>query len=69
MEGGAYLSLGEVLLAVGLVVLLLHEGQPAQLALLDEGLDVHGAQGVTADPLLVLQHEAVLGAQRQETSY
>lgn len=54
------LSLGEVLLAVRLAVFLLHEGNPAQLALLDERLDVHGAEGVAADAFVVLQHKAVL---------
>lgn len=63
------LGLGEVLLAVRLAVFLLHEGNPAQLALLDERLDVHGAESVAADPFVVLQHKAVLGTQRQEASH
>lgn len=56
----AHLGLRQVLLAVGLAVLLLHEGDPAQLALLDEGLDVDGAERVATDALVVLEHEAVL---------
>lgn len=50
----SYLSLCEVLLAVRFVVFLLHEGNPVQLAFLDEGLDIHGAESITADPFFIL---------------
>lgn len=55
-----YLSVSEVLLRVGLAVFLLHEGNPAQLAFLDEWLDVHSAESVATDPFVVLQHKPVL---------
>ena len=51
------------------MVLLLHAGDPRQLALLDEGLDVLGADGVAADSLLVLEHEAVVRAQTQDPAH
>lgn len=48
------LGLSEVLLAIRLAVFLLHEGNPAQLAFLDEWLDVHCAESVATDPFIVL---------------
>lgn len=54
------LGVTEVLLAVRLAVFLLHEGNPAQLAFLDEWLDVHGADSVATDAFVVLEHKAVL---------
>lgn len=50
----SYLGLCEVLLAVWLVVLLLHERNPAQLAFLEEWLDVHGTKSITTDAFIVL---------------
>lgn len=64
----SYLSLGEILLTVRFVVFLLHEGNPAQLAFLDEGLHVYSAKSITADPLIILQHETVIWTHRQEPS-
>lgn len=55
-----YLSLSEVLLTVRFAVLLLHEGNPAQLAFLDEWLDIHSAKSIATDPFVILEHKPVL---------
>lgn len=65
----SYLCLRQILLGVRFVVLFLHEWNPAQLAFLDKGLDVHGAQGIAADPLLILQDKAVVWAECQKPSH
>lgn len=64
-----YLCLSEILLTVRFVVLLLHERNPGDLTLFNERLDVHGAQGVATDAVLVLKYKAVLGTQRQQPSH
>lgn len=58
--GESNLCLCQVLLTVRLVVFLLHEGNPAQLAFLDEGLDVHSTKSISADPFIVLQHKPIV---------
>lgn len=46
-------------------VFVSHGGYPAGLAALGEGADVQDAQDAAANTQLVLQDEAVLGAERQ----
>lgn len=60
IERNAYLSLCEVLITVRFVVFLLHEGNPAQLAFLDKGFNIYGAESITTDPFIILQHKPIV---------